>query len=551
MAVHKPTRETMTRGGPQAAKAQAVPAPIRGIDARTILSAADVSHCIYCYNLTPGEYGLKVRPGYREWHIDLTLSTNYGVGTLIPFGGVDDVLSDDRLFAVSNEGIWNVTLEGGANLLLVDFSLEANGGDTTALAGFGNYTQFVTDADEQLLFYADSRNGLFVYSATTEAWTRPAITGVDVTKVNFVMSHKNQLWFVERDNARAWYLPAGAIAGPAAAFHFGGSFKHGGSLAGLFTWTVDGGEGVDDYFIVVSRSGDVLTYKGTDPSSAEHWGMTGQYYIGAVPEGNRFAATQGGSLLLLSVYGLISVGDLIQGVDGKNIAAETETQKIATIIRRHMANFRSAIGWEVRSVPSLGALIISSPPNAYGVYIQYVMDATTGGWGLWRDVPMLCFAEWGGRMYFGAKDGRVMISDVPVDNALLEPEEGVINGEAIAFSILTTYQNYGEPALLKRGKHIRPQFISPVRPNVTALFRYDYDLSEILNTETGGLPTDSLWNVGAWDSAAWASTLPIGWHPVRGGWGMGRAIAIATTGNARAETTLVGWDVIWDSGGPL
>lgn len=548
MAVHN---ARLGRPARQVSKANTVPAPFMGIDARTVLASGDPNHCIYAFNFLPGEYGLRVRPGYREWQIELEgAGVPLGVRTIIPFGGNDDDEADDRLFAVTNEGIWDVTVEAASPSLVVDFSDPGNGGDTSTLAGWGVYDQMTTDAGDKLILYADSINGLFQYDATTDTWSRPSVTGPTIENINFVTVHKNQIWAIERDESFAWYLPAGSVSGMATEFYFGINFKHGGNLAGLFTWTIDGGEGVDDYFIAVSRAGDVLPYKGTDPSSADTWGLTGHYFIGAVPTGNRFAATQEGNLYLLSVYGLISMDDLIRGVDGKNINAQTNTIKIAPVIRRHMEDYRNERGWEVNSIPGQGNIIIGTPKNINDVYLQYAMNTTTEGWGIWRDVPIQCFAEWAGKMYFGTEDSRVMVMDVTVDNALITPESET-NGDAISFSILTTYQNYGEPALMKRGKYIRPQFVSTSRPNVTVQFRYDYDLAEVLNTESTGLTSDSLWDIGLWDVAIWTSGALSGFHRIRGGWGIGRNVAIAMSGNTRFPTTLVSWDVVWDTGAPL
>lgn len=551
MAIHSANAATFTRPSPKVAKATNVPAPIRGIDARTILSAGDPLYCIYSFNLLPSEYGLRVRPGYREWQVGLENVSGLGVGTIIPFGGVDDDASNDRLFAVTNEGIWNVTVAEAAPVLELDFSDPSNGGDTTSAAGYGTYTQYTTDAGEQLLYYADSANGLFQYSALTDTWVRATgITGPTIENIVFVTSHKEQLWFIERDDTRGWYLPTASITGAAAAFYFGSKFKHGGDLAGLFSWTIDGGDGVDDYFVAVSRAGDVLPYRGTDPSSADSWASTGQYFIGAVPKGVRFATEFGGNLTLLSVYGLISMDDLVRGVDGKNIGAVTETVKIAAIIRAAMDSLRNDSGWEVLTTPSLGAIVIAQPETVNGVYIQYVLNTTTSGWGLWRGVPMNCFDEWAGVVYVGTKDNRVLAMDVDVDNVLITPIDP-INGDAIKFSILTTFQHYGEPALFKRGKYVRVQFLARAKPNSTSKFRYDYDLAEVLNTETQELGATSIWDVGLWDLAIWGSEAPSGVHPVKGGWGIGRYVAIATSGNSRTETTLIGWDVVWDSGNPV
>jgi hypothetical protein len=261
------------RGGQQVSKSFVVPAPIEGIDVSKGLAGGNLANCLYSYNLTAAEYGLRVRNGYREWAINLDNGSGLGVKTILPFGGEDTDLSDDRLFAVTNEGIWDVTTYAAAPTLALDFLAPGNGGDITDEAGYGVYTHYVTLAGAKLMYYADSRNGLFQYSAATGLWVRATtITGPDLEKVNFVMTHKRQLWMIEQDSSSAWYLEEASVSGAADEFFFGSKFIHGGNLAGLFSWTIDGGIGVDDYFVAVSRAGDVLPYQGTDPSSVDTWG---------------------------------------------------------------------------------------------------------------------------------------------------------------------------------------------------------------------------------------------------------------------------------------
>ena len=552
MAFHNPTSATYRRPAPQVARTATIPGPVLGIDARTILSEGNPNFCIYSFNLVPAEYGLKVRSGYREWAIELNNGSGVGVRTIIPFGGDDDDASDDRLFAVTNEGIWNVSTYAAAPVFVLDFSNPVNGGITGGDAGRGVYTQLTTDAGDKMVFYADAENGLFTYDAVSDIWSRASgFTGVTIEDVVFVTTHKDQLWMFERDSSVAFYLAAGAIMGAATAFYFGSKFKHGGNLAGLFVWTIDGGSGVDDLLVAVSRAGDVIPYQGTDPSSADTWGSVGQYFIGAVPAGHRFANGESGNLYLLSIFGLISMQELIRGVYAQNIRENTETLKIAQIIRPAMDLTRNDFGWDVLLLPSIGSLVIGSPKILSQDYVQYVTNTTNGGWGLWRDVPLDCCAEWSGKIYIGDSDNRVLVMDVDIDNSLITPPEEGANGDAVNWSILTTFQSLGQPALFKRGQYVRAQFLAAIKPNSTSNFRYDFDLSEVLNTASSSINSSSLWDFGLWDSAVWGADTPTGQDQLQGGWGMGRSIAIATSGNSRVETTLIHWDVVYDSGAPL
>lgn len=552
MAIRAYKKQSMIPGQKRVSESLVVPAPVAGIDVSRGLAYGNLENCLYSYNMVAAEYGLRVRHGYREWAIGLDNGAFIGVHTIVPFGGDDADLSNDRLFAVTNEGIWDATTEGGAPTLEIDFSDPANGGDTSADAGYGVYTNYTTQAGDRILFYADSRNGLFRYNESTDAWVREAtITGPVIADVVFVMSHKNQIWFIERNQSYAWYLEELSVSGAATQFYFGTKFTHGGNVAGLFSWTIDGGTGVDDYFVAVSRSGDVIVYQGNDPSSADDWSATGQYFIGEIPRGAKFGSHDGGNLHLLSVQGLISMNEIIRGVDGKNENADIESRKIAYYIRPFLQEYKNEQGWEVRQTPSIGTLIINAPPRADGVEIQWVKNTTIDSWGLWRSVPMLCVDEWRGDVYIGDGEGRVLVMDNFVDNELLTPPPDGINGQAIPFSVLTTFNDYGKPTVYKRGKYIRPQFLATSEPSQTCAFRYDYDINEAFNTSPAPVLGGSVWDGGLWDMADWDNVTPEGYADVRGGWGMGRTVAVVMVGRSVSDTTLISWDVIYDAGGPM
>ncbi|HAM41754.1 MAG TPA: hypothetical protein DCP69_10590, partial [Candidatus Omnitrophica bacterium] len=182
-------------------------------------------------------------------------------------------------------------------------------GTTTGNAGFGTVTAYTT-VGGKFLMYADEVNGLYCYTEGTATWAKVAsgtgagqISGIDPANIAFVTSWKNRIWFVERNSTRAWYLPIGQIAGVAASIDFGNRFKYGGQLVGVWSWTVDGGSGVDDYLVGISTAGDVLVYAGSDPTV--DFTVRGSWFIGKVPSGRRIATDVGGDLLLLTAQGIL------------------------------------------------------------------------------------------------------------------------------------------------------------------------------------------------------------------------------------------------------
>jgi hypothetical protein len=541
------------KGVQRSHKVARLPAPVGGIDTRQSLGEMNPNNCIYTFNLQPYEYGMRVRRGYREWQtgIEETVESTLGVHTIVPFDAVSSDPADNRLFVVTNEGIWDATDYDGTPSQVAVFA------DQTEEAGYGTFTQYVDQAERDVMFYADSLNGLWTYDAATDLWVNTGtLSNLDETTVNFVMSHKNNVWFGVRDSTIGYYLPILASSGDVSPQYFGDKFQHGGALQGLFSWSVDGGDGLDDILVAVSKAGDVVVYAGSGPDATD-WGMKGIYFIGEIPNSSRFGTEQGGELYLLSSYGITSLNDLLQGVDSSALQADISgtsmAYRIAGLIREKMKRTISDRGWGIALVPSEGGVLVTSPTPASDAPIQYYYNRATKGWGIWRDVPMECFAESGDAVFFGTEDGRLCKMDVDIDNILLNPPTPAFNGDDIEFSILTAYTSLAADAIYKRVKLIRPDFISVLPPSHSSLTRYDFDTAEGLNfnlNETTGLPIGT-WDVAEFEAAIWGSRTGVTYPTIGGAWGYGRYVAIATKGSSRSDTRLIGWDLVFDVGGPM
>jgi hypothetical protein len=227
--------------------------------------------------------------------------------------------------------------------------------------------------------------------------------------------------------------------------------------------------------------------------------------------------------------------------------------KIARSIRADMKKNIDQRGWGVSVVPSQGGILLSTPQVGSEPYQQFFYNLAVNGWGIMRGVPMECSTSFNDNLYFGTADGRVMIMDSVVDNALLTPVDPPINGDAIEFSILTAFSSMGEDGTYKRPHLIRPDFISTLAPSHTSQIRFDYDITEgVNNALTAPTPsTSALWDTALWETAVWGSDAGDIFPSMGGAWGYGRYCAVATKGTCRAGTNLIGWDVIYSTGGVM
>lgn len=531
----------LSRGHQGGVTTGTIPAPTAGINAVDGFLEMQPTDCIYTYNLMPTAYGLVLRKGYKEWAINITGE----IRTIIPFSATTAIA--DKLFAVSRDGIWDVTAESQiAPPLMVDFTTKS------AESGRGVFLQYVDASDDQFIYYADQANGLFRYTGATNTWAQaPAFTGVDgppaPQDIVFIMQHKLRIWFVGRDLINAWYLGINAVEGDAEKFTLTGKFKTGGAVEGLWNWTVDGGSGVDDYLVFLSKSGDVLAYQGDDPSQAETWSNTGTWYIGELPSGRRQATEYGGELYILASSGVIAMGDLLQGVDALSAVPESPTFRISSLIREEMRRKIDNPNWALKYNPADNQLQILIPTENSEPFVQLCQDLSKQSWGFWRDVPIVCSDNWQGKYYFGTADGRVMVMSGAQDNFTITP-----GGEKnILWSFLTAFQNVEQPSLHKRVEFIRLMGTVAGGSATSTLAVYDFNVTvQPSNPIAPPFVDGGVWDVSQWDAAVWQGSFG-GLGPARGATNIGVNFAIAARGEASNEVVLAGIDVAWRTGGYL
>jgi hypothetical protein len=525
----------------QSAQAVTVPAPMGSINTIAPGGLMSPEDCIYRYNMIPAEYGLRVRLGSREWVTGL----DGEVRTLLPFTG--SYSSVNRLFAVTESGIWDVSSSTTSPTQLVTFATQ----DETS--GHGVFTVMVTAAGHFLL-YCDEANGYHVYTETSDTWAKIAmgsggteVAGVDPASLVFVTVWKHRVWFVEKNRGKGWYLPTNAIYGTATAYNFGAHFRAGGDLRGLWSLTRDGGGGIDDALVAISGGGDVLVYEGTDPASADTFGLKGVFFVGGVPQGRRIASDFGGDLLVMSTTGLLPLSQLLLG--NAAVSAQYATAKIANLWNKLMLSTANLRGWSMALHPLDATLLVLVPVSDGLPTRQLAMSLSSPakGWSEYRDLNMGTAAvAYAGTLYFGTPDGTVKIMDGYVDGVTLADPNAY---SAIQWSLLTAYQNLGTPNQ-KRLMDVRTTFICEGAPPPYAIeARYRWDVSEIGTSPSDATaPVTALWDTAVWDDANWAPEYSSS-QGIRGLTGMGSEVALAVRGTAAARTILVGHDVRFVIGG--
>lgn len=528
----------------QRSKSAQIPAAVGGINAVAAIASMSPSDCIYSFNLQAEDFGMVVREGFVEW------ANGWDGGearTVITFEG--NTPADNKMWVANEEGIWDVTTQGETTPTQ-SVTWPSSGGN----AGVCSYVSFTNDGNARFLLLCDGENGYYKWTQSTNTWVKITtgaganqVLGADPDDFAYVMAWKNRIWFVEKDSANAWYLPTAVFEGTVVKFNFGSQFREGGALTSMHNWTLDGGEGVDDYLVMLSSAGDVLIYKGTDPASASTFGVVGSWTLGQVPVGNRNALEFSGELYILSLYGCVALSQLLNGAN-INDPNTFITRKVAPYVRAVMRNALNSFGWQLHVDPKKATLYINAPQVLSEAPLAFSQYLGSGAWSMVRDLPKNHSASWQGNTYWvDSAQNKLYIQQGSADEVYLDSGDG--DPQAIDWSLLTAYLPLQEDMVtFKRCQYIRPIFIGSGTPAFNVQARYDYDITELYGAPTGGDSSAGEWSTAVWGIAVFGGGVDVSQAP-RGATGMGRHIAVSINGRSSNPTTLLAFDIIYDTGG--
>ena len=365
-----------------------------------------------------------------------------------------------------------------------------------------------------------------------------AITGVDSSKLIHVNLFKNFLFFVEEGSLRAWYLPVGQVAGAASQLDFGGYARNGGYLQAMGTWTIDAGQGADDYAVWATNNGEVIVYTGTNPASATDWSLEGIWQLGQT-FARRCFLKFGGDLLLLTQDGLAPLAAALQS--SRLDPRVNLTDKIYYEISREISLYSSNFGWQIIYFAKENMLIINIP-STEGIQ-QYCMHTISKAWCSFSDLDTTCWEMNFDNIYFGG-DGYV----AQFWNGYSD------DGNNINAQVQQAYSYFDSPGQQKRFTMIRPIFQTDNGlPGVLVGINTDFDAQNSLGAVSYNAVSTTLgtWDNATWDEQVWGGNLSLTklWQGVTGiGYSGGIVMKVATQG---IDVHWISSDYVMERGGVL
>jgi hypothetical protein len=407
-----------------------------------------------------------------DWFYLATTSTAQTISTITHVGAVATLTTAAPHGLVTNN---KVTITGAT-------SSEYNGSFVITVTGATTFTYTMASAPA-----ADA--------TVVGTYTVLGVTGVNSNKFVNVNLFKNRLYFTEEDSLNCWYLDTNAIAGVAEPLYFGGIARNGGYLQAMGTWTLDAGQGADDYAVFVTSMGEVIVYNGTDPTSDTTWALKGVWQLGQTFSRRCFFKWSG-DLLLLTQDGLVPLASALQSsrLDPRVNLTDKIYYAVSQAATLYFANF----GWQIAYYASENMLILSIPIND-GME-QYVMHTITRSWARFTGIQGYCWEVSGDAdMHFGSNGTVCTFYTSNSDN-----------GANINATSQQAYSYFDSPGQLKRFTMVRPILQSTGGvPSILCGLSVDFDTTTQLGAVSfnPNAQSEGIWDTSTWDNARWSGGL--------------------------------------------
>ena len=586
----------MATAKPNSATTASITAPIGGWNARDSIAQMPATDAVTLNNFYPTPTDVQLRLGYTKYSTGITGQVN----TLMNYAGPTNqklfAAAGTKIYnadtSTATQVLTNLTSDkfqyvnmsniGGHYLTAVngtDANLVYNGTNwiTTANTSTAQVISSITHVGTVATMTTGSAHGLVtgnqitVTGATSSDYngtfiitvtgittltytmlTTPAanatvvgtytvalyITGVDSKNLINVNLFKHRLYYTEKNTMKVWYLPTDAIGGAALSLDFGGIARMGGYIQAMGTWTIDAGQGVDDYAVFVTNNGEVIVYNGTDPSDVNNWALKGVWQLGQTFS-RRCFLKWAGDLLLLTQDGLVPLASALQSsrLDPRiNI-----TDKIYFEISREISLYSTNFGWQIVYFASPNMLLINVPSDE-GIQ-QYVMHTISKAWCSFTGINATCFELSYDNLFFGGNGYVGQFWNGYSDD-----------GANINALVQQAYSYFDAPGQLKRYTLVRPIIqtdngFPSVLCGINVDFDYQNQLGQIaFNPASTDLGT---WDNAIWDTNTWGGSLSINriWQGVTGlGFSAGINMSMASQG---IDVHWVSTDYVMEKGGVL
>lgn len=310
-----------------------------------------------------------------------------------------------------------------------------------------------------------------------------------------VTTFKNRVYMWQKDSRDFWFGRLSKIPGSTssdALIRFPLSAIQGaqGNITAIHSWTRDGGNGPDDYFVVVTDLGSVIVYEGSDPSSSDGWVIVGVYKI-SPPIDSRAVQKFVDDIAIVTEDDVYFLSEVLrtQGV-------QISRSAFAPLVAELALNYKTNEGWQLKIWRDRAFINV---PTADTESSQLVINTATLAACQYEGIHAQCWESFKNAIYFGGVDGKVYIAESGADD----------DGASISFEWVTGAVTPPRMAL-KTIQAVRPLIKSSEKITLSIDTVPNLQVPSLTPVTSEGDSTGWIWDTSpssgpTWDEITWTS----------------------------------------------
>jgi hypothetical protein len=455
-----------------------IPAPTDGWDAISPLAEMDPKRAPILVNWVARPGYVEVRQGSYPWSRP---STTAPVETIMVYRQP----TGETMFAAAGTTISDVSSYGLSTPVVTGLG-----------SGRWQYTNFTPAGANTVLLCVNGVDQMRSWNGS--AWSVPVITGfpsgiTTTAQAINIYAAKQRIWLVWKNSTLVSFLATQAIQGALAGTQdFGPLFNKGGYLVAVTDWTIDGGNGPQDYVAFVSSRGQIALYAGTDPTNSSVWALIGVFNL-APPMGLRCAYSIGSDIALITQQGVLPISQALP-FDPSADRSVAITARIQNAMAQAAQVGNTFFGWQLMAFPLQQLLILNVPLAENEAQDQFVMNTLTGAWSHFTGWNANCFEIFGDNLYWGDNNGFVIRGYSGYSDS----------GVGVTIDMQCAFNWFEEPGKVKRMTMIQP--LLTVNGTITPALEVDVDFGTSSATQPLSInATGVLWDSAIWDVSLWPS----------------------------------------------
>lgn len=476
--IRQNNRGNTSVGATQTSQPITFPAPTAGLITTTDLASQSQGAASVLENWLPTLTGARIRGGSMKQGLaaggqDIITAFKYVFGSV------------ERLFMATATAIFDMSAPAAPPATTPAVVSDLTSGDWCTFQH--------TNAGDSYLVCMNGTDPRLVYDGT--AWgTAPDITFSDSTtmaNLSYGWVFKNRQFLIKAGSLDAYYLTTvNAVGGAASVFPLAGVFTKGGTLLCGFSWSIESGNGPNEYCCFMTTEGEVAAFAGANPGDANDFSKVGVYQIGR-PLGKNALIKFGGDVLIATVDGLIPLSQAFNRA--------TQDVSLAALSRAIDTEWRAAsnateAGWTLTLWPEENLVFVAFPDNPAVPDTTFVMHAQTKKWSIITNWRASCYAEHQKSIFFGGPGGYCWHGDYT----------GTDDGLTFRAAYLSSFNSVGGFGQSKTASLASMFLRASDRPLVRLFARGDFDRDipsySVVSTNVVGT---SVWDIGQWDVAVW------------------------------------------------